>query len=217
MSQHHCMVVLLLLVVALLPTARSQQQPCPASPGSAALKAACGGARRASVGNCLVCAQTNFGSHCPNAVEFCEQTVSSTLEHFGAVLATASAGDLLVRGTTDWTVPSHRTVINVIDQFDADPTGATDSSRKVQLAVNTAAKLPNGGSVYIPAGNYQIQGITVASNVDVFGDSRSRTFCHTTSSNTSMFIVQNSMNVRIRDMWLVRVYVSSCLPLYYSR
>ena len=58
-----------------------------------------------------------------------------------------------------------------------------------------AGRLPNGGSVYLPAGNYQIENIVVPSNVDVFGDSRSRTFCHTPSASKPMFVVMNSMNV----------------------
>ena len=61
-----------------------------------------------------------------------------------------------------------------------------------------AGRLPNGGSVYLPAGNYQIENIAVPSNVDVFGDSRSRPFCHPPSASKPMFVVMNSMNVRAR-------------------
>ena len=75
--------------------------------------------------------------------------------------------------------------------------GLTSASRRC------AGRLPNGGSVYLPAGNYQIENIVVPSNVDVFGDSRSRTFCHTPSASKPMFVVMNSMNVSGpgQDFW----------------
>ena len=65
----------------------------------------------------------------------------------------------------------------------------------IYVSWRCAGRLANGGSVYLPAGNYQIENIAVPSNVDVFGDSRSRTFCHTPSASKPMFVVINSMNV----------------------
>jgi hypothetical protein len=110
---------------------------------------------------------------------------------------------VLVRGPSTWQTPGHRTIINAVDQFQVDPTGATNSTDRMQLAIDAAAALPNGGAVYLPAGNYKFENLHVGSNVDVYGDSRSRTFCHTPGSARPMFIVENSQNVRIRDLWLV--------------
>lgn len=48
-------------------------------------------------------------------------------------------------GTTDW--------INVVSDYGADPTGATDSTSVIQSAI---AACPVGGVVYFPAGSYTV-------------------------------------------------------------
>ena len=99
--------------------------------------------------------------------------------------------------------PPWRTVLNAVDDFGCDPTRRTDSSPAMQRAVDAAGKLPNGGSVYLPAGSYNMEGIHVPSNVDIFGDSRGRTGLLIMSTNATLFTVANSFNVRIRDLMLV--------------
>jgi hypothetical protein len=73
----------------------------------------------------------------------------------------------------------------------------------MQAAVNAAANLPSGGSVYLQAGNYWIEGIHVPSNVDVYGDNRERTTLYMKSANATLFTVTGGSNVRIHDMFLV--------------
>ena len=48
-------------------------------------------------------------------------------------------------GPTDW--------LNVVDQYGADPSGATDSTAAIQAAI---AACPPGGVVYLPAGRYVV-------------------------------------------------------------
>ena len=188
-------------------------------PSDEDLEFACHNARSVSVGECLVCMMDKFSPRCTDTDKdtFCNPgsagssnipvasgvDSSGQLSQLAGVLGSASPGDILVRGATSWQTPSHRTIINAVDEFQVDSTGATNSTDRLQLAVDAAAALPNGGAVYLSAGNYQVENIHVASNVDLYGDSRSRTFCHTPGSSKPMFTVENSMNVRIRDMWLV--------------
>jgi hypothetical protein len=47
-------------------------------------------------------------------------------------------------------------VFNVVTGYGADPTGATDSTVKIQNAIN-AAKAAGGGVVYMPAGTFRVQ------------------------------------------------------------
>jgi hypothetical protein len=152
--------------------ARSQAPPeATGCPSAEALAGRCAGARRASTGNCVVCVRDSWpecGALAATADGFCQHggvapgpppdgASAGAVAGLAGVLAGAAAGDVLVRGLVGWGVPSHRTVINVVDQFGADPTGAADASGAVQRAVDAAAVLPNGGAVYLPAGNYQVQ------------------------------------------------------------
>ena len=185
-------------------------------PSAEQLSRSCDNAQKVSVGDCLLCIASRFPRQCSDAAvdAFCagradsgssslRVDVTGELSRLAGILDAASPGDVLVRGASSWQTPSHRTIINAVDQFQVDPTGAQNSTDRMQLAIDAAAALPNGGSVYLPAGNYQFENLRVSSNVDIYGDSRSRTFCHTPGSAQPMFIVQNSMNVRIRDLWLV--------------
>ena len=56
-------------------------------------------------------------------------------------LLQASPGDMLVRGASSWQIPPHRTIINAIDEFQVDPTGATNSSDRMQAAVDAAGAI----------------------------------------------------------------------------
>ena len=205
-----------LLAVLSTPAAPAATQLCPSAEE---LGRSCHNAKKVSVGDCVLCISSHFPQRCPDVAvdDFCSDRPDSgssgssslgfdlngELSRLAGVLDAAAPGDMLVRGPDTWQTPSHRTIINAVDQFQVDPTGAQNSTDRMQLAIDAAAALPNGGSVYLPAGNYQFENLRVASNVDIFGDSRSRSFCHTPGSVRPMFIVQNSMNVRIRDLWLV--------------
>jgi len=106
-------------------------------------------------------------------------------------------------GSTGTTPPPWRTIINAVEEYGCDPLRRSDSSPGMQRAVDAASKLPNGGSVYLPAGSYNMEGIVLPSNVDVFGDSRGRTNLLMMSTNATLFTVANSFNVRLRDLFLV--------------
>lgn len=57
--------------------------------------------------------------------------------------------------------------VNVLD-YGADPTGATDSTLKLQAAINATVK---GGSLYIPVGTYKTTApLTIRKRITFFGD-----------------------------------------------
>jgi hypothetical protein len=58
-------------------------------------------------------------------------------------------------------------VIDAVTDFGADPTGATDSTAKLQAAVNAGAS--QGKTVWVPAGNYTLYDHVVVDNVTVAG------------------------------------------------
>jgi hypothetical protein len=65
----------------------------------------------------------------------------------GILPGTSTAADAATTedGTTDW--------INVVSDYEADPTGAADSTTAIQDAI---AACPVGGVVYFPAGSYTV-------------------------------------------------------------
>jgi len=57
------------------------------------------------------------------------------------------------------------------EQFGADPTGKTDSTVAIQTAIDHVCFRLKGGTVYLPAGNYRVEGrIIVRNGVTLLGD-----------------------------------------------
>jgi parallel beta-helix repeat protein len=100
-------------------------------------------------------------------------------------------------GVTDW--------INAVTQYGADPTGATDSTAKIQAALTAAGV--SGGVVYLPAGRYighPATGIFPPSNVTLIGDGAATVLTIPDAYNTSGNLLQavGVSNVRIYDLLL---------------
>lgn len=103
-------------------------------------------------------------------------------------------------------------VFNVLD-FGADPTGVNNSKKAIQDAINTAADPGTGiygGTVYLPAGCYKIEGITGTHT----GDPHPTTLTDSTKTGTKAFDHTN-LNVQPGD--LVINYTQGCVGIVESR
>lgn len=120
-----------------------------------------------------------------------------------AMPRTPAAASTTGQGITDW--------INAVTQFNADPTGATDSTDAIQAALN--ASPVNGGVVYLDAGTYlcnaaklipvdgaTLQGAGWASNIRFDG-----------SRNATLFGMGDTARRRfnIRDIRITQTNASS--------
>jgi len=69
--------------------------------------------------------------------------------------------------------------VNVVTQYGADPTGATDSTAAIQAALNAT---PLGGITYVPAGKYAVNSqITIPKGVTLRGDQSYRAAANSNS------------------------------------
>lgn len=86
-------------------------------------------------------------------------------------------------------LPTKKTLYNVVKQYNADNSGETDCSAAIQKALD-AAKSSGGGYVYLPGGTYRLdKPITVYANTLICG-ANATLGCDTSSSNfagTSVF------------------------------
>jgi hypothetical protein len=94
----------------------------------------------------------------------------------GAVGLAAVAGSALGRvqpTSAATTTPSVTDWINVTyPPYNADPTGAADSTSGIKSAIAAAAALPTGGVVYLPAGTYKVSApLELTTGVFLMGDS----------------------------------------------
>ena len=87
-------------------------------------------------------------------------------------------------GEADLPEPALTAVVSVLDHG-ADSTGSTDSTAAVQAAIDLTS-VDGGGTVYLPAGIYRIDGLLSiqASNVIIAGDGPEATFLSLTRSST---------------------------------
>lgn len=61
--------------------------------------------------------------------------------------------------------------VNAAKDYGADPTGKTDSTAAIQSAIDHVAFYLKGGTVYLPVGNYRVEGrIIVRTGVTLIGD-----------------------------------------------
>ncbi len=89
-------------------------------------------------------------------------------------------------------------ILNVVTDYQADPTGKEDSTVAIQNAIDDAGNMPDGGVVYLPAGDYRIslsQGSSVLrinkSNVVLrgAGEKNTRLINHTTEMREKTIIL----------------------------
>lgn len=95
---------------------------------------------------------------------------SSLTDDITAVKKTASAAYIV---KSDYL--TDRTVVAEVDatdeRFGADPTGKKDSTAGIQMAIDYCYYQIGGGVVYLPAGNYRVDGrIELRSGITLFGD-----------------------------------------------
>ena len=96
--------------------------------------------------------------------------------------------------------------INVLD-YGADPTGATDSTSAIQLAVTAAA----GKRLYFPAGTYAIAtgGINLVSNIYIYGDGEATKLLASGAGSFNFFNGSNVTGVSFDNLWAYGNSVSS--------
>ncbi|GAA3351932.1 glycosyl hydrolase family 28-related protein [Amorphoplanes nipponensis] len=97
--------------------------------------------------------------------------------------------------------------VDAVAQFGADPTGATDSTAKIQAAVNA------GGTVYLPPGTYTLYGHVIVDRVSLVGAGPWYTVLggrHPTQRNLAAGIYGKyanqggpSQNVTVRDLAVI--------------
>ena len=87
---------------------------------------------------------------------------------FSGITQTYSTGRIANTQYSDFDVPVY--TIDVVIDFNADNTGATDASAEIQAALNMADSL-YGGIVYLPSGSYLIENpLTIPEQVTLRGD-----------------------------------------------
>ncbi|MCA9563006.1 MAG: hypothetical protein KC561_05930, partial [Myxococcales bacterium] len=74
-------------------------------------------------------------------------------------------------GTSEWGLATPEFEVDVVQDYSADPTGATDSTAAIQAAID-AVKTAGGGTVYFPQGLYRVDGqlLVTGSNTVLRGD-----------------------------------------------
>ena len=102
-----------------------------------------------------------------------------------------------------------KSVINVVADYGADPTGSADSSTAFQNALNAAGSGSSGAggygggpAVYIPPGTYKVNSqLTIGNNTTIFGDSQWNTVINTNVAGT-LFYGQGRTDTTIRGLTL---------------
>lgn len=120
-------------------------------------------------------------------------SASSTADNGGTVIAPTSGTGryrLQVSGPIN------------IRQFGAYGNGSTDDTTKIQSALTQVSV--SGGSVFVPAGIYLVNGssLTVASNVDVFGEGESSQINRTSPTGPLFLINSSASNISFRSLYL---------------
>ena len=126
-----------------------------------------------------------------NTVTFsvlCALFASGTLDGFFMPLASSQ-----VQGTTDW--------LNVVTMYNADPTGATDSSTAIN---NALSALPSGGgTVYFPAGTYQVSvALSVPTGATLQGAGQDAAIISQTSTTADTLSATDQRYITVRDLQL---------------
>jgi len=108
-------------------------------------------------------------------------------------------GEVTATGSTTARTLTNRfaDVINVRD-FGADPTGVVDSSTAFQNALNLIQAKPNGGTLFIPSGNYLVNTTLTYSNnsLSIVGEGEKITII-TKTTGTNLFIFNGIKNPSI--------------------
>lgn len=99
----------------------------------------------------------------PGPDEFNDAVIAGQIMDTGSDTRTALDGRYVGKGSI---------ILNVLD-YGADPTGTADSSAAFQAALDEANTL--GGTVYAPAGEYVVSGLTMSSGVRLYGAGKGQT------------------------------------------
>ncbi len=127
-----------------------------------------------------------------------------TVSNAGVVTANSFVGAISNTNVTATGSTTARTlanrfadVANVLD-FGADPTGVVDSSTAFQNALNLIQSKPNGGTLFIPAGNYLVNTTLTYSNnsLSIVGEGEKITTI-TKTTGTDLFIFNGIINPSI--------------------
>jgi hypothetical protein len=126
-----------------------------------------------------------------------------TVSNAGVVTANSFVGlngsSVTATGSTTARTLANRfaDVVNVLD-FGADPTGVVDSSTAFQNALNLIQAKPNGGTLFIPSGNYLVNTTLTYSNnsLSIVGEGEKITTI-TKTTGTDLFIFNGIKNPSI--------------------
>lgn len=93
-------------------------------------------------------------------------------------------------------------VYNVVADFGADPTGASDSSSAFQNAINAAQAAPSA-AVYVPGGIYVADGLVQSSQfAGIIGAGRAATLIRTSSPSATLLKIQNTFLAKVAGLTL---------------
>ena len=131
---------------------------------------------------------------------------SSDIDNVSSVLALMTGNAVgttfseSVNSTLDW--------INVVSQYGADPTGATDSTTAIQNALTAARTSTYGLVVYVPAGVYLVSTmLLIGSNTTLLGDGMALSTIRAKSGSWSS-VTQNGSGATNSGISVLQVYGS---------
>ena len=91
--------------------------------------------------------------------------------------------------------------INVVTQYQADPTGTSDSTAAIQAALDDVPA--TGALVYLPAGTYLISAaLTVKANTTIQGDGDGATIITQSSTTANGLQGTDGQYLTVSDLWL---------------
>ncbi len=122
---------------------------------------------------------------------------------FAAAPAVVAAGALPASSLAA-TAALNGKLINIVDDAGADPTGATDSTAKIQAAIDSVG---GAGVVIAPPGTYTCSStLTISnSNVAIVGHSRGSVFFKFPEGVSGFMVAPGTNNVEIRHLQIVSV------------